>query len=135
MMVLAKLTRLAGGDQLHTGTAAGKMGLADELPEIQAINTFLRSDWHGLKSVFPVASGGVHPGIVPANVEYLGNELVIQAGGGVHGHPNGTRSGAKAMIQAVEAAYQNIPLETYAKTHSELAKALEKWKDKYAKKE
>jgi ribulose-bisphosphate carboxylase large chain len=134
MMVLAKLTRLVGGDQLHTGTAAGKMGLAEEIPEIQKIDDFLRADWHGLKPVFPVASGGVHPGIVHINVEYLGTELVIQAGGGVHGHPEGTRMGAKAMVQAAEAAFQKISPEIYAKTHPELAMALEKWKDKYAKK-
>lgn len=135
MMVLAKLTRLAGGDQLHTGTAAGKMGLAKDVPEIQKINDFLRSDWHGLKPVFPVASGGVHPGIVPINVKHLGTDLVVQAGGGVHGHPNGTRAGAKAMIQAAEAAFKNIPLDKYAKDHPELALALDKWKDTYAKKD
>ncbi len=135
MMVLAKMTRLVGGDQLHTGTAAGKMGLAKDISEIQEINNFLRSDWFGLKTVFPVASGGVHPGIVPTNIEYLGTDLVVQAGGGVHGHPNGTRAGAKAMVQAAEASFQNIPLEKYAETHSELALALEKWKDKFAKKD
>ena len=134
MMVLAKLTRLVGGDQLHTGTAAGKMGLADELPEIQRINNFLRAEWHGLKSILPVASGGIHPAIVPINVENLGSDLVIQAGGGVHGHPQGTRAGAMAMMQAAEAAFQNIPLETYAETHPELEAALKKWKDKYSKK-
>ncbi|MFX1297455.1 MAG: RuBisCO large subunit C-terminal-like domain-containing protein [Promethearchaeota archaeon] len=135
MMVLAKLVRLCGGDQLHTGTAAGKMGLAEEIPEIQKINSFLRSDWYGLKPVFPVASGGVHPGIVPINIKFLGTDLVIQAGGGVHGHPNGTRAGAKAMMQAAEAAFQNIPLDIYAKTHPDLALALKKWKDKYSKRD
>jgi ribulose-bisphosphate carboxylase large chain len=135
MLVLAKLTRLVGGDQLHTGTAAGKMGLAKDLPEIQAINRFLRSEWFGLKSVFPVASGGVHPALVPENVKNLGTDLVVQAGGGVHGHPNGTRAGAKAMMQAAEAAFQNIPLDTYAKTHPELAIALKKWYNKFAKKD
>ena len=135
MMGLAKMTRLVGGDQLHTGTAAGKMGLAKDIPEIQEINSFLRSDWFGLKPVFPVASGGVHPGIVPVNIKHLGTDLVVQAGGGVHGHPNGTRAGAKAMVQAAEAAFQNIPLDIYANTHPELAIALGKWKDKYAKKD
>lgn len=134
MIVLAKLTRLVGGDQLHTGTAAGKMGYAEDLSEIQHINEFLKSEWYGLKNVFPVASGGIHPGIVSANIKQLGTDLVIQAGGGVHGHPNGTRAGAKAMVQAVEAAYRNISVEDYAKTHPELASALQKWKDAYAKK-
>ncbi|MHA1266001.1 MAG: RuBisCO large subunit C-terminal-like domain-containing protein [Candidatus Helarchaeota archaeon] len=135
MLVIAKLTRLVGGDQLHTGTAAGKMGLAKDLPEIQEINTFLRTPWHGLKPVFPVASGGLHPGIVHINVKYLGNELVVQAGGGIHGHPQGTRAGAKAMMQAAEAAFRNIPPERYAQDHPELALALETWKDRYAQKE
>ncbi|MDD1779017.1 MAG: RuBisCO large subunit C-terminal-like domain-containing protein [Candidatus Helarchaeota archaeon] len=135
MMVLAKLTRLVGGDQLHTGTAAGKMGLAEGIPEIQLINNFLRADWYGLKPIFPVASGGVHPALVPINVNKLGTDLVIQAGGGVHGHPQGTRAGARAMVQAAEASFQKITLEIYAKTHPELASALTKWKDKYAKKD
>ncbi len=135
MLVLAKLTRLVGGDQLHTGTAAGKMGLAKDIPEIQKINDYLRSDWYDLKPVFPVASGGVHPAIIPINVKHLGSDLVVQAGGGVHGHPNGPRAGAKAMVQAAEAAFQDIPLESYAKNHPELASALEKWKDKYAQKD
>ena len=77
----------------------------------------------------------MHPGIVAANVEHLGTDLVIQAGGGIHGHPNGTRAGAKAMVQAAEAAFQGIPAQEYAKNHPELALALEKWKDKYSKKD
>jgi ribulose-bisphosphate carboxylase large chain len=111
------------------------MGLAEELPEIQRINNFLRADWFGLKPILPVASGGIHPAIVPINVKNLGTDLVIQAGGGVHGHPEGTRAGATAMVQAVEAAFQNISPEIYAKTHPELAAALNKWKDKYSKKD
>ncbi|HID72771.1 TPA: hypothetical protein EYP38_02410, partial [Candidatus Micrarchaeota archaeon] len=51
-----------------------------------------------------------------------------QAGGGIHGHPKGTRVGAMAMRQAVDAAMEGIPLPKYAKTHKELAEALKKWK-------
>ena len=125
MMVIAKLVRLVGGDQLHTGTAAGKM--ESDVERLKEINGFLRSDWHGLKTVFPVASGGIHPALVPENVRVLGRDIVIQAGGGIHGHPMGTRAGAKAMRQAVEAVMAGIPLEEYAKTHPELRAALEKW--------
>jgi ribulose-bisphosphate carboxylase large chain len=131
MMVIAKLVRLAGGDQLHTGTAVGKMEKAGKT--VKETNDFLRSDWYGLKTVLPVASGGVHPGIVPDNVEALGRDILIQAGGGIHGHPQGTRAGAKAMKQAVEAVMENISLENYSKTHKELALALEKWDRKYGK--
>ena len=59
--------------------------------------------------------------------EWFGNDTVIQAGGGIHGHPDGTVKGAKALRQAVDAAVAGITLEEYAKTHNELSKALTKW--------
>jgi len=57
----------------------------------------------------------------------MGKDVVLQAGGGIHGHPDGTIAGAKAMRQAVEASMKRIPLKQYAKTHEELKKALDKW--------
>jgi ribulose-bisphosphate carboxylase large chain len=131
MIVLSQLVRLAGGDQLHTGTAAGKMEDAGKV--VKGINAFLRSDWYGLKTVLPVASGGIHPGIVPNNIDALGKDILIQAGGGIHGHPEGTKAGAKAMRQAIEAVMSNISLEEYGKTHRELAVALAKWDRRYGK--
>jgi len=50
-----------------------------------------------------VASGGVHPGIVGKIMKNLGKDIVIQAGGGIHGHKFGTEAGAIAMCQAVDA--------------------------------
>jgi len=134
MMVIAKLVRLAGGDQLHTGTAAGKMGVKGEWKEVRMINDFLRSSWYGLKTVMPVASGGIHPGIVPVNIKLLGNDIVINAGGGIHGHPWGTKAGAMAMRQAIEAVMKGMPLKEYAKDHPELKKALEKWGELFIEK-
>lgn len=140
MMVLARLVRLAGGDQLHTGTAKGKMEKPSGGPlseysgvrGIRFINDFLRSDWHGLKTVMPVASGGIHPALVPANLDALGSpDLQINAGGGIHGHPWGPRAGAMAMRQAIDAYMKGIPLEEYAKDHPELAEALRYWGKKF----
>ncbi|MGC8912083.1 MAG: RuBisCO large subunit C-terminal-like domain-containing protein [Nitrososphaeria archaeon] len=132
MMVIAKLVRLAGGDQLHTGTAAGKMGDKEKkTEEVFAINEFLRKKFYNIKTTFPVASGGIHPAIVPANIQTLGKDIVIQAGGGIHGHPNGTREGATAMRQAIDATLRGIPLEEYAKDHKELEKALQHWGTKF----
>jgi ribulose-bisphosphate carboxylase large chain len=133
MMVIAKLVRLVGGDQLHTGTAIGKMGGEEKtVAEIVNINNFLRGSFYHLKSTFPVASGGIHPTIVPLNVEKLGRDIVIQAGGGIHGHPKGTRAGAIAMRQAIDAAMKGIPLTEYAKDHEELRIAIQKWGLKFA---
>ncbi|MFX1352243.1 MAG: RuBisCO large subunit C-terminal-like domain-containing protein, partial [Promethearchaeota archaeon] len=76
----------------------------------------------------PVASGGLHPGLIPALVDIFGRDFVVQAGGGVHGHRDGTVAGAKAMRQAVDAIMQDIPLKEYAASHGELKTALEIWK-------
>ena len=77
----------------------------------------------------PVASGGLHPKLVPALIETFGKDFVIQAGGGIHGHTGGTFAGATAMRQAVEATMEGKTLESYAETHKELKVALELWKD------
>jgi ribulose-bisphosphate carboxylase large chain len=82
---------------------------------------------HHIKPALPVSSGGLHPGILPPVIEALGRDIVIQVGGGVIGHPDGPRAGAAAVRQALEAINNGIPLEEYAKTHRELARALEKW--------
>ncbi len=125
MYAFAKIFRLIGVDQLHTGTVVGKM--EGDKKEIQAIDNMLRSKWYNIKTTFPVASGGLHPGLVHKLLNLLGTDLIVQAGGGVHGHPEGTRAGAKAMRQAVESYMEGISLKEYAKTHKELREALEKW--------
>lgn len=124
MTVIAKLVRLCGGDQLHTGTASGKMEHPEELPEILKA---LRQPWNRIQPVFPVASGGMHPASTDREAVAFGRDFVIQAGGGVHGHPDGTRAGAKALRQSVEAVAAGVPATEYAKTRPELRKALEKW--------
>jgi ribulose-bisphosphate carboxylase large chain len=123
MLVLAKLLRMVGVDQLHTGTVVGKMQL-EHTPEI---NNFLRSKWYHIKPTFPVASGGLYPNLVPELIRILGKDIIIQAGGGVHGHPDGTKKGAMAMRQAIDAAMNNISLKEYAKDHKELSVALKTW--------
>ncbi len=126
MKVIATNTRLIGADQLHVGTAVGKMkeGREEVLANVHA----LKADMYGIRQVMPVASGGLHPGMVPDLVEIFGNDVVIQAGGGVHGHPDGSFAGATAMRQALQAVEEGVSLEEYAKSHEELRKALEYWR-------
>src|SRR3989339_526657 len=87
----------------------------------------LEQKWYGTKPVFAVASGGVYPRIVDKIIDFMGKDVVIQAGGGIHGHPQGTIVGARAMRQAVDATMKKISLDEYAKTHPELKVALEYW--------
>ena len=65
--------------------------------------------------------------MVPTLVKELGMDLVLAAGGSIQGHPLGTTSGAKAMLQAIEAVAQGLDLQTAAQESPELRIALEKW--------
>jgi ribulose-bisphosphate carboxylase large chain len=124
MRVIAQISRLCGVDQLHTGTVGlGKLANEDTV----GINEWLRSDLYGLNDVLPTASGGLHPGLVPQLMDAAGDNLCIQAGGGIHGHPDGTRAGAAALRQSVDSVTEGVPIEEYAEDHPELATALEKW--------
>ncbi len=127
MLVIAKLSRLAGVDSLHTGTVVGKMEGGQK--EVVAINNFLRSEWYGLKTVLPTASGGLHPGHVPDLYRILGKDMLLNFGGGIHGHPDGSAAGAKAAAQALIATMAGTKLSD-AKDSPELQRALEKWEVK-----
>ncbi|MEN6442874.1 MAG: type III ribulose-bisphosphate carboxylase [Methanoregula sp.] len=138
MQFLAKLMRLIGVSQIHTGTAVGKLTgtkkevrvLADILRENK--NTAVRGmlldqDWGKIKTAFPVCSGGLHPGLVPDVLDIYGCDMVLLVSGGIHGHPDGTRAGARATMQAIEAWQEGISLDEKAKKAKELMRALDKW--------
>lgn len=138
MQFLAKLMRLIGVDEIHAGTAVGKLeGTKEEVIEIadslrkqyikEETHAHLKQDWHNIKPAFPVSSGGLHPGLVPAVLDIFGDDLVLLVSGGIHGHPKGTRAGAKATMQAISAVKEDISLEQKAKSSPELMQALEKW--------
>lgn len=137
MMVLADIVRLIGVDQLHIGTAVGKLEgdieLVSELNEeierktVKETKMRLAQDWGKIKSVLSVSSGGLHPGHVPYLVKHFGKDLVIQMGGGISGNNLGTARGAIAARQAIEATMQGISLKKYAKTHLELKSTLTQW--------
>lgn len=138
MLVLAKIMRLIGMDQLHTGTVVGKMeGAKQEVVEMNDVITqqeiqgngltTLDQYWFDLKPILPVASGGLSPLHAPALIKILGKDMVYQFGGGCHGHPGGTKAGATAIRQAIDAALDGAELSDRAKSKSELRQAIEKW--------
>ena len=124
MRVIAQISRLCGVDHIHTGTAGfGKLANEDTV----GINEWLLGDLYGMNDVLPVASGGLHPGLMPQLLEACGTTIAVQAGGGIHGHPDGTHAGAKAFRRAVEAAASGTSPEDAALDCPELAVAIEKW--------
>lgn len=136
MYFLAKLMRLIGVDEIHSGTAIGKLvgskkevkSIANVLrdPNIEA-GDMLSQDWGPIKPALPVSSGGLHPGLIPSVMSILGNDCTLLVSGGIHGHPKGTRAGAKAAMQAIEATMEGIDLDEFAKKNKELKQALGKW--------
>jgi ribulose-bisphosphate carboxylase large chain len=56
-----------------------------------------------MPGVMPVASGGIHAGQMHQLLHYLGEDVILQFGGGTIGHPMGVSAGATANRVAVEA--------------------------------
>jgi ribulose-bisphosphate carboxylase large chain len=152
--VIAKWMRLAGVDHIHAGTVVGKLegdpnavrGYYDTLRENKtpvnlSLGLYFEQDWASMPGVMPVASGGIHAGQMHQLLHYLGEDCVLQFGGGTIGHPDGVAQGATANRVAVEAIIQARNdgrdyltegpeiLERAARWSPELRKALEVWKD------
>ena len=137
MAVLAETARLIGADQLHIGTALGKLegtkeevlGVRDKvsLPRSPGVGWDLTQEWYGKRPILPVSSGGLHAGLVYPLLDILGTDVVIQLGGGIWGHPDGGRAGSKALRDAIDGYMEGRPIEECAKSSPELRGALGKW--------
>jgi 2,3-diketo-5-methylthiopentyl-1-phosphate enolase len=124
-LLLGKLLRIAGADLVLFPSPYGSVALPKE--ETQQLAFELKRKDLPLKPAFPVPSAGIHPGLVPRLVEDFGIDSVINAGGGVHGHPGGAVSGGKAFRQAIEAVLRGVELSKAAVENPELRQALELW--------
>ncbi|MCB1490757.1 MAG: ribulose-bisphosphate carboxylase large subunit, partial [Rhodobiaceae bacterium] len=152
--VISKWMRLAGVDHLHAGTVVGKLEgdpkttkgyydiFREEYNPMSLENgIFFDQDWASLNKMMPVASGGIHAGQMHQLIHYLGEDVVLQFGGGTIGHPHGIAAGATANRVALEAMiyarnagrdyYNEGPdiLKEAARTCTPLEQALETWKD------
>ena len=152
--VLAKWMRLAGVDHIHAGTVVGKLEgdpnairgyyntlRGNKLPPDPVLGLYFEQDWASMPGCMPVASGGIHAGQMHQLLHYLGEDVVLQFGGGTIGHPDGIAEGAaanrvavEAMIQARNAGRDYLAegpdiLAKAARWSPSLRKALEIWKD------
>jgi ribulose-bisphosphate carboxylase large chain len=152
--VIAKWARLLGVDHVHAGTVVGKLegdpnttkGFYDTLredftPANPLTGLYFDQHWASLAAVMPVASGGIHAGQMHQLLHYLGEDVVLQFGGGTIGHPDGIAAGATANRVALEAMIlarnegrdylSEGPdiLRDAARTCAPLARALDIWKD------
>lgn len=113
--VICKWMRMAGVDHIHAGTVVGKLEgdprtvkgfydtlLLTSLKEDRTLGLFFDMDWASLRKCMPVASGGIHCGQMHQLTELLGEDVVLQFGGGTIGHPDGIQAGATANRVALE---------------------------------
>lgn len=124
-LLLGKLLRYAGADLVLFPSPYGSVALERE----QTLNIAgeLTKNDEQFKPSFPVPSAGIHPGLVPLLINDFGKDSVINAGGGVHGHPDGAIGGGKAFNAAVDAVLAGKTLVEFANNSPELKKAIELW--------
>lgn len=138
MVVISKIMRLLGVDSLHGGAPKTKMENYNEPKLIQEAlqnditpetDMTLGQNWYGMKAVWHTASGGLHPGTIGESITRLGEDIILQAGGGVLGHPWGIEAGVEAMVEARDIAMEKGDLNKWILDHpdSALAKAASFW--------
>ncbi|MEO1011438.1 MAG: ribulose-bisphosphate carboxylase large subunit family protein [Bacteroidota bacterium] len=121
--VFQKIWRMAGADQLHTNGLRNKFCEPDA-SVLASIRACQQSE-NG-KKVMPVVSSGQWAGQTVDTYNAIGNaDMMYLCGGGIMGHPLGTKAGVKSIQQGWEAALAGVSLVDYAKEHQELAEALD----------
>lgn len=118
-LLLGKLPRLAGADLTLFPSPYGS--LATPRDEAFVIRD-QSAEPHWSKPILPVPSAGIHPGLVADIIRDFGTDVVINAGGGIHGHPDGAAAGARAFRQAIA----HVLGQTEGQT-DELDTALKAW--------
>ncbi|WP_183600406.1 2,3-diketo-5-methylthiopentyl-1-phosphate enolase [Paenibacillus phyllosphaerae] len=111
-LLLGKLMRLAGADLVLFPSPYGSVVMPKE--ENLAVQAALIDPALPVKASMPVPSAGIHPGLVPLILRDFGQQVVVNAGGGIHGHPQGTAAGGQAFRQAILAALEGTSLPEYA---------------------
>jgi ribulose-bisphosphate carboxylase large chain len=82
-------------------------------------------EWREMKKCCPIISGGLNPTLLKKFIDVMGNvDFITTMGAGVHAHPQGTRAGAMALVQACDAYKKKIDIHKYSKNHKELAEAI-----------
>jgi 2,3-diketo-5-methylthiopentyl-1-phosphate enolase len=126
--VFAKLCRLCGADLMLTPTFWSSIPMVSLEEGIRTSHVKLAPLGH-IKPMFPMPCAGVYPGLAPILVGEYGPDIVIPAGGGMLGHPDGYTAGAKAWQQAIAATMSKEDFLDYARRpeNVELRRAIEKW--------
>lgn len=124
-LVKAKLPRLAGLDMTIILSPYGKFPLIED--KFRQCCLGHSTPLKNIKRTWPMPGGGTHPGHTQVLMEKLGNDIIIAAGGAMHGHPMGAKAGAKAFRQAINVVMNEENLKDAKGRYKELDAAFDKW--------
>jgi 2,3-diketo-5-methylthiopentyl-1-phosphate enolase len=125
-VLLGTLMRLGGADMVLFPSSYGTVTLPSQ--DTLAIKTALTWSMGPLRKSFPVPSAGIHPGLVPKIIQDYGQNVIVNAGGGVHGHSKGAAAGARAFQQAIAWSLKRGNLGGVSQREfPELSEALRLW--------
>jgi 2,3-diketo-5-methylthiopentyl-1-phosphate enolase len=125
ILIGAKLPRLAGLDMIIALSPYGKFPIM--------MDTFINmgyqmlAPWQNIKPVFPMPGGGTTQGHVQDLIKKFGKDIIIAAGGAIHGHPMGPAAGARAFRLAIDAVIAGKSLAETAPEYPELKAAIDAW--------
>jgi ribulose 1,5-bisphosphate carboxylase large subunit-like protein len=96
--VICYLAGLMGADSIHAGMWGGYMNEEDSALQktLNVLHTY---------NTIPALSCGMHPGLIEAINNRFGVDYMANVGGALHGHPLGTKEGARAMRGAIDNTY------------------------------
>lgn len=126
--VFAKLCRLCGADLMLTPTMWSSIPMVSMEEGLRTAQVKQAPLYH-IRPTWPMPCAGVYPGLAEVIINEYGPDIVIPAGGGMLGHPDGYMAGAQSWQQAIAAVMQNVPLPEAARKaeNRALRRALEKW--------
>ncbi len=125
-LFLGKLMRLAGADAVILPSPFSAYPLLQE--HFYRAAQLLRLPLYDMLPAMPVPGGGIHPATAYQITRLLGKDCMIDVGGAIQGHPDGTAAGVQALQSAVQAACAGMALEEIARQTPALQRALTTWR-------
>ncbi len=124
-LIGAVLPRLAGLDMIITLSPYGKFPMS--MDSFVSAGYKMTQPLGHIKSVFAMPGGGTTPGHIEDIINKFGKDVMIAAGGAIHGHPMGPAAGARAFRQGIDAVMSGKTLQEAKADNEELRIALELW--------
>ncbi|MGB9815110.1 MAG: RuBisCO large subunit C-terminal-like domain-containing protein [Thermoplasmata archaeon] len=122
-LLMGKITRLSGADMMIFPAPYGKAFYLRE----KAIRTgrALTDIFYHIRPTFPAPSGGIAHPMVPDIIQDFGKDVIIAAGGAIHGHSRGPAAGARAFRYIIDAVMQGKTLEQAEEESEDVRVAIE----------